>query len=186
MSILIKVSNKETSLTGDHQAVLSHIYDLGLQPNNFGNDPIHKVIFYWELDHKIHSKDGREFRLTVNKEYTASLGKRSTLRKDLEAVFGESYFDEKDGQDIDVEKLRGYNFILSIEEKKGKDGKDYPNVVGLKPIPNDIPKMKPELPDNYCPDWISKKMGNGYLNANPTGGGYPVNETESVDDKPPF
>ncbi|HOV13818.1 MAG TPA: hypothetical protein PK771_06005 [Spirochaetota bacterium] len=172
MPILVKVSNKETSLNGEYQAVISQIYDVGLQPNNFGDnkDPIHKVIILWELDHKFQGKDGREFRLTLTKEYSLNLGKRSTLRKDLELLFGENYFDDKDGIDIDLEKIRGVNCILTVEEKKGKDNKDYPNIIGIRPLPKETLKMKPELKDDFIPDWISKKMGVGYQNAfNPTG-----------------
>ena len=121
MAINVKVDNKNYSLSGEHQAVLSHIYDIGLQENTFGGEKTgektHKIIFLWELDEMVAGKD---YRWTINKEYALSMNKRAGLRKDLEQIFGETYFDDKDGQNIDIEKLIGINAILTIEEKKGK------------------------------------------------------------------
>lgn len=183
MSILVKVDNTERTLNGEKQAVLSHIYDLGMQENNFDKkevkDSIHKIMMLWELNEIV---PGKDYRWTITKEYACSLGKQANLRKDLESIYGEGYFNDKDGQTLDIEKLIGLNAVLNIEEKKGKDNKNYPYIAGLAPLPNGQAKIAVTLKRDYCPDWIMKKISNQYNN-NPTGGGQDINPW---DDEKPF
>lgn len=73
---------------GAHVAVLVGVTDLGTQASTYQGEekpPRRQTYLTWELPHEL-MEDGRPFK--VNKFYTASLGEKSTLYKDLTSWLG--------------------------------------------------------------------------------------------------
>lgn len=114
--------------TGTHPARCVRIIDLGTQHGTYEGQPkVRKqILVSWELPNEL-MEDGRPFMLS--KFYTASLGERATLRKDLEAWRGKAFTsDELKG--FDIKSILGKGCMLSVVEKE-KGGVKVGSVMAL-------------------------------------------------------
>lgn len=104
------------------------VVDLGTQvPNNTTYRPSRRVLLFWEIPEEVYELDGKEFPMTIIKEYSLTLGKKnkqSNLRKDLNSWRGRA-FTEEEAQGFDLKNIIGVPCMLSIEhyEKQGGSGK---------------------------------------------------------------
>jgi hypothetical protein len=143
MSLVAKDSGGESSFTpvppGMHLARCYRIVDLGTQKSEYQGDVkhLHKVMLQFE----VHGEDesGRPLvtskgePMTISKNYTLSLGEKSTLRKDLV---------NWRGRDFTAEELRGFELknvlnawaMLSIAKSAGSNGKEYTNIMSVNPV----------------------------------------------------
>jgi hypothetical protein len=126
---------------GPQQAVCCDIIDLGIQPSaRFkGKDGQalrqHKVRLKWQSS-KLMS-DGKPY--VVSKQYTWSMDRRATLRRDLEAWRGRPFTDAE-ARDFDFESLLGVNCYLSVVHNR-RLGKVYADVAGIMPCPKELPRL---------------------------------------------
>lgn len=134
MAFLVK-SNKEQRdfeqpKPGLHVGRCVSLTDLGMQPGYEPGTEKHKIRLKWKLA----ELDSAGSNLSIIKEYTASLGERANLRKDLQAWFGPiNEEDVKEG--IDVESMVvGEPCQLSVTEKTSKQGNIYMVVTAIMPI----------------------------------------------------
>lgn len=151
---------RELPSSGIQHAVCSKIFDLGKQMNEFqGQQKLqHKVLFVWELAETMQTGEYAGKRFVVHKEYTLSLHERATLRKDLESWYGKSIPEEKAREGIDLEKMLKSQCTLNVTRRTSKSGNEYAVVSGVMPAQKDAPMLFPELPEDWCPDWIKTKM----------------------------
>ena len=77
----------------NYPAVCTKIVDLGTQEENFEGDikNVRKVVLFWELAENM--SDGRPY--LVNKRYTASIGSKANLAKDITAWRGKPFTAEE-------------------------------------------------------------------------------------------
>jgi hypothetical protein len=103
---------------GSYAARCVRIVDIGTQHGEYQGKPNAKkeVIVSFELPNEL-MDDGRPFMLS--KFYTASLGEKANLRKDLEAWRGVA-FSEADLAGFDLDNILGKACMLSVIEKNGK------------------------------------------------------------------
>lgn len=106
---------------GIHSAVLAEVVDKGMQPTPFGEK--HKVMFVWMTDEA--DEDGKT--KLVFQSFTASLHEKATLRKAIKAIRGKDI----DGQDFDVESLKGSQNQLVIQHNEAANGKVYANIQAI-------------------------------------------------------
>ena len=86
-------------------------------------------------------QDGRPF--SISKEYTASIGEKANLRKDLEAWRGRP-FSSEELRNFSLENVLGAPCLLGVVHKPSKDGaKVYANVGSIMALPKGMPS--PEL-----------------------------------------
>jgi hypothetical protein len=165
MSLKLKI-NKGDAITGEIHAVCTNYFDLGIQKEiyNQKEKELHKIILMFELE-KRNKETGK--RILVNKEYTLSSAKKSSLLKDLESWRGKPF---TEGEEVSFDNLIGYNAILDIVE----NDKGYLVIQSIKPAIKDSIILKPEYGKNFCPDFISKKISQGRFE----------NRDENID--PPF
>ena len=137
--------------TGLQPAVCVNVFDIGYQPGYQGGAPSPKVVILWELTGNDRRDDGKWFQLT--KLYTASLGEKATLRKDLETWRGRTFTAaELDGFELD--KLNGIGCqLLNVESTT----KTFVNIAAVMP-PRAGPKPTIETPADYIPEWVKKKI----------------------------
>jgi len=143
MSLVAKDSGGEGSFTpvppGMHLARCYRIVDLGTQKSEYQGDVkhLHKVMLQFE----VHGEDesgkplvtSKGEPMTISKNYTLSLGEKSTLRKDLV---------NWRGRDFTAEELRGFELknvlnawaMLSIAKSAGSNGKEYTNIMSVNPV----------------------------------------------------
>ena len=139
--------------TGLQPAVCVNVFDIGYQPGYQGGVPSPKVVILWELTCSERRDDGKRFQLT--KLYTASLGEKANLRKDLETWRGKKFTDaELEGFELDNIKKVGCQLLL-VESTTA--GKSFTNVAAvMAPPAGDKPQV--ETATDFVPEWVRKKI----------------------------
>lgn len=136
---------------GLHQAVCTHVTDLGIQDTTFG--PKAQIALTFELAE--HMSDGTPF--VKSKKYTRSLNSKSTLRKDL-VSWRTRDFTEEELKGFDVDNLIGVNCLLNLVLNK-KDDKEYINIGSILPVQKNAPKIMPS--GQSVPEWITDLVKKG-------------------------
>jgi len=174
----MKVDNKnefkpDPFPVGVHHAVCYSIIDLGHQSYEYmGESKVaRKVMLTFEVPaiRIEYEKDGvkKEGPKVIGKEYTASLGEKANLRKDLESWRSKAFTSEElDG--FELSDLLGVNCLLNVvlNEKKtySKIAAITPLVTGTKPYDSaENPLLQYDIvmgeafPDNM-PQWLRDKV----------------------------
>lgn len=129
----------ENPQPGPHAAVCVRIIDLGTQPNNYNgqeSEPKRKLRVFWELSDKM--GDGRPFLMM--KQYTTSLHKKATFRKDLESWTAIKLTEGQIAK-FQPDVLLGKSCMLSLIEAKDGSGKVFVDTI-MKLLPS-IPPPTP-------------------------------------------
>lgn len=126
--------------TGNQQAVLADIQELGLLDDGFGGKkPYLKYVFQLaEL-----MENGKPFM--VSRRFNATLHNKGHLKPFIVAMRGKNFTaDELKG--FDDEELIGKNYSLNIVHKETDDGKTYANIASIAPWNT---KYGPEIESDY-------------------------------------
>jgi hypothetical protein len=118
---------------GTFAARCYQIIDLGHQTFEWKGEAkvAPKVRITWELNEPM--KDGRPF--SISKEYTASIGEKANLRKDLEA-WRNRKFTAQELSNFSLENVLGAPCLLGIVHVPSKDGtKTYANLGSIMALP---------------------------------------------------
>ena len=146
MSLTVNAGNGgggdfEQCPAGSFAARCYQIIDLGHQTFEWKGEAkvAPKVRITWELNEMM--SDGRPF--SISREYTASIGYKANLRKDLEAWRGRP-FSAEELRNFSLENVLGAPCLLGIVHKPSKDNsKVYANVGSIMALPKGMPS--PEL-----------------------------------------
>ena len=123
---------------GPHSSVCVDVIDLGKQPNAFKDGAlVHKVRLVWQVAER--KEDGKPY--LVQKQYTASLHEKASLRKDLEAWRGKP-FTKDEAAGFDVEQLLGKPCLLNVQHVE-RAGSTYANVTSLMRLPKGMAAIQP-------------------------------------------
>lgn len=128
-------AERELPPEGVHQAVCCDVIDLGMVETRFGKK--YKIRMVWQLD----DPSDPSKRITVIKQYGATLNQMSKLSKDLEGWRGKA-FSAEERKRFDVEALIGKNCQLQIVHETMPDGKTWANIRTILPKPKGLPDMK--------------------------------------------
>ena len=155
--------------SGVYTGVASALIDLGIQENQMFKNKQRKVIIVWTILGETVTVKDEELPRVISKEYTMSIGDKSTLRKDLEAWRGKPFSSDE---------LQGFNLInilntacqLQINEQE-KNGKTYTNIAAIMALPKGTKVDEVEEAyvfdtyddktwDNYekIPNWIKERI----------------------------
>jgi hypothetical protein len=118
---------------GTFAARCYQIIDLGHQTIEWQGTAkvVPKVRITWELNEPM--KDGRPF--SISKEYTASIGEKANLRKDLEA-WRNRKFTAQELAAFSLENVLGAPCMLGVVHVPSKDGtKTYANLGSIMALP---------------------------------------------------
>lgn len=106
--------------TGNWPATCIRIIDLGTQEREYQGKTSYRrqSLIIWEIDGQV---DDQGQPITISKAYTASLGEKANLRKDLESWRGRPFTsDELAG--FDVKNLLGKSCLLNLIKVQGQKG----------------------------------------------------------------
>lgn len=154
---------------GVYTGIASAIIDLGIQENTMFGKKQRKVMIVWNIVGETVTVNDEEMPRVMSKEYTMSLGEKSTLRKDLEAWRGRPFStDELNG--FDLTNILNVPCQLQINQQE-KNGKTFVTIAAIMAIPKG---MKVEEIDNAyffdtydsntwenydkIPNWIKEKI----------------------------
>ena len=151
---------------GTHLARCYLMAELGHQKTTYlGQEKIvNQVLVSWELVNE-KMQDGRPF--VISRTYTASLGEKANLRKDLES-WRSRPFTEEEAEGFDLKKVLGAPCQITVVHTKPKD-KTYANVKAVTAVTKGVTvpdltndKVAFELGDELAfaklPEWIQKKI----------------------------
>ena len=106
--------------TGNWPATCIRIINLGTQEREYQGKTSYRrqSLIIWEIDGQV---DDQGQPITISKAYTASLGEKANLRKDLESWRGRPFTaDELAG--FDVKNLLGKSCLLNLIKVQGQKG----------------------------------------------------------------
>lgn len=128
--IVSDAGNFEQVPEGTYTAVLVKQIDLGTQTATYKDEEKkrHQVWFQWELHGEHKMDDGSPF--TVSKFYTASLGEKANLRKDLQAWRGRA-FSKEELKGFDLRTVLGKSCMMNIVINE----KDRPEITAIMKLP---------------------------------------------------
>jgi hypothetical protein len=166
MSLTVSQGNSlefETVPEGTYIGRCYKIVDLGTQTSEWAGEKKQqkKVMVSWELlDPEVKMQDGRPF--AVHQRYTASLGEKANLRKDLEAWRGKKFTDvELEG--FELKNVLGAYCMIQVVHTE-KNGSTYANVnaiMSTKEKPNPVNEdviFDIDSPDLAVFDSLSERM----------------------------
>lgn len=159
---------------GTHFGVCDMVVDLGQQKTTYqGVESVkHQIYIRWQIpEERVEWTDGdgkkQEGPVVIGKTYTASLGEKANLRKDLQSWRGRAFTQEELAK-FDVSRLLGVGATISIVHNH-KDGKTYANIGAIGGLPKGYGTINAENgtvlydPDNTAnldklPKWIREKI----------------------------
>lgn len=131
-----------------------------------------KAIIVWNIVGETVKVNDEELPRVMSKEYTMSLGEKSTLRKDLEAWRGKP-FSTEELQGFDLKNILNVPCQLQINQQE-KNGKTYVNIAAIMAIPKGMtvaPVDNTYIFDTYdnttwnnydkIANWIKEKIKKG-------------------------
>ena len=154
---------------GVYTGVASALIDLGIQESQMFKNKQRKVIIVWTILGETVTVKDEELPRVMSKEYTMSIGDKSTLRKDLEAWRGKTFSSDE---------LQGFNLVnilntacqLQINEQE-KNGKTFTNIAAIMALPKGtkvdavdgayvFDTYDDKTWDNYekIPNWIKERI----------------------------
>ena len=95
MPVAKQTSNYKPAPAGTHIARCYGCISIGTQHSEMFNSEAFKIVLLFELSNETIERDGKTAPISINKEYTLSLGKKSVLRKHLETWRGRPFTDEE-------------------------------------------------------------------------------------------
>ena len=138
---------------GVYTAYSSAIVDLGVQRSEKFQKDVRKFRIIWNIKDEEIEINGEKYPRTISKEYSFSLGDKSTLRKDLQS-WRVKPFTAEELQGFDLVNIlnKACQLQIIIEEK---DGKHFNNIAGIMALPKgavvEVPKTGIVF-DTYNPE----------------------------------
>lgn len=161
MSMIVK-SNGNSEIKqlepGVYTGIASAIIDLGIQENTLFGNKQRKAIIIWNIVGETVKVNDEILPRVMSKEYTMSLGEKSTLRKDLEAWRGKP-FTAEELNGFDLKDILNVPCQLQINQQD-RNGKTYVNIAAIMAIPKGM-KVEP-IADTYVFDVDDKETWNNY------------------------
>ena len=124
---------------GTWPAVCVDVVDLGELYSEWKGEKVHKIRLVWQINERM--PDGRPY--ICQKQYTASLHEKSSLRKDLASWRGMDFRPEELAG-FDLENVLGVGCLLSIVQQTGNDGQLYGNVAAVMRLPQGYEAPRPD------------------------------------------
>lgn len=102
----------------------------------------HKVTLRFASE--LEMEEGKYFQ--VQRRFTLSLHKKSSLRPFLDSWRGKP-FTEEEAEAFDLETLLGVNAMLNVMHEEGAEGKVYARIAAIMPVGRTTPKI--HIPADY-------------------------------------
>jgi len=136
---------------GSHIAICNAVVDVGLQSGSgLYPDPKHQVYIRFELptERLKFKRDDKEVEgpMVIGKFFTASMSKKSNLRKFIEGWFAKQFTSDEKASAFDISDLIGKRCLLTVTHTE-RGEKTYANINASGPIPKGMKSdYKPENP----------------------------------------
>ena len=144
MGLILSVNTTtyEPIQEGTHTAVCDKVIDLGRQVGleEFGGKVAPKVWIGWLVNDEVDENGGMKEK-HIGRIYTASLDKKSSLRRDLEAWRGKP-FTEEELAGFDLDNILGAGCMINVAHEQ-KNDKIREQIKGIVALPRGMKLEKP-------------------------------------------
>lgn len=199
MAITVSSTGTERTLTpaGNHIARCFSMVDVGTIQSEWQGQvkTLRKVRIGFELPNELHvfKEENGEQPFTIYKTYTASLGEKANLRKDLESWRGKA-FNDAELKEFAIDKLLGVPCMINVIHNVSNKGNTYSKISSITPIPKGMeapeqihPTFIFDYTENFdklteLPDFIQEEIKSSKEYAEVAG--VPEQKTESVQQEP--
>lgn len=140
MGIIVRRNEYTPAPEGSHRAVCVDVIDLGEITTTWQGESRtrHMVRLVWQID----EVDASGKRHHVRRDYTASLGDKAALRRDLEAWRGRP-FTAEELSGFDLETVIGSSCLVQIVHREGSRGGVFANVAAVMRLPKGMKPLEP-------------------------------------------
>lgn len=145
---------------GVYTGIASQIIDLGVQENSMFGKKQRKVIIVWNIIGEYVTVNEKELPRVISKEYTMSLGEKSTLRKDLEAWRGRP-FTATELEGFDLKNVLNIPCQLQLIQKESNN-KTFLNIASIMSIPKGMTIEKLEETETFIFDTYDPSTWDNY------------------------
>ena len=167
---------------GQFVAVCCDVIDLGLNLETFQGKA--EIKDKTALVFLTVSEDGATVR-QIAQEFSTSMGKKSNMRKFLEAWRGKPYTeDEVRKQGIPLDLLEGVGCMLNVAHKTSAKGHLYAFINSVSPLPKVLKDTTPSLKDYKRNDFWEKKKAEYAASVTAAGGKVPTGVSTQEGDMP--
>jgi hypothetical protein len=131
-------SNYEPAPAGNHIARVYRVIHIGTAPEPYMGvmQDMNKILIGFELCDvkKEFTKEKGMEPMTISREFTLSMGKKSNLRKFIEGMYGVALQDEE-AYSFDMTNMLGEACLLNVVHKTSSKGTVYALIQSAAPIP---------------------------------------------------
>lgn len=158
MSLKVSGTSESTPALepGTYTALCYGLIDLGEQYNQTYDKMQRKVMIMWEIPGETITTEEGTFSRRMTARYTASIGEKAALRRDLENWRGRP-FTAAELEEFDLKNIVGAPCLLSVVSREKKTGGTYSAVGGVIKMPKGTPAPMPTREhvvfDFDNPDW---------------------------------
>jgi hypothetical protein len=141
MGVVVSGASHTPPPAGTHQAVCVDVVDLGMVEKVYDKKPkkVRVVKLVWQIN-EANEATGKRF--CAYRRYTASLGDKASLRRDLQSWRGRP-FTQEELKGFDLDNVLGVNCMLNIVHQPDGQGGAYANVDAIMPLIKGISKITP-------------------------------------------
>lgn len=136
---------------GLYQAVCVDVWDIWTEKSQFREGELQdktRLVFEINKTCKEEPLVGKPYQVSMI--YTASMHKKSNLRRDIESWRGKAFTDEE-AMEFDLEVLLEKNCQLQVIHHISSNGNTYANIKAIVPLAKGMVKMRPS------PEFVRKK-----------------------------
>lgn len=140
MGLIVKESTGskfEIIPEGTYTAICYGLIDEGEQYSQRYDKWAEKVRIMWEIPELLINIDGENLPRAISKDYTASLGEKSNLRRDLVSWRGKQ-FTQEELAGFDLENILGAPCLLQIIHGTKSNGDKYASVSSVMRLPKSM------------------------------------------------
>jgi len=169
MSLIVKGSDgkdRELCSTGTIQAVLTHVFDIGVQPTKYGDK--HQLIMSFELNENM--SDGRPFMLSKTVNHTLGSEEHPSIMADIIVALRGSMITPQDREDgIDISSYIGCNLFLNIAQNTKANGGEGRRIMSYMALPKGVPpiQIRFPMPSDSLQAWIQRERDKSIQNTAP-------------------
>jgi hypothetical protein len=155
MSKIVINPEREIVSAGLHNAVCSHVFDVGLQPGYQGKEPRHQSVHFYQVEEPSPNDTTENTTWHMPMRVSDLLYSKSKLHGIVKALRGGLTAEEEQLNEFDPQVLVGCPCTIQVEHGKRDDGTKFAKIATVLPHDKRNPVLKPTFnPKTDLPDWV--------------------------------
>lgn len=141
---------------GTHPAILTGVFDLGIQFNEYKKESSHQYLFLFEVAQTMQQEGQYKGKhMIVSKRVTYSMFEKANMYKFTRTILGRDFTEQERATGFDFDIIIG-NPCIIVMTKDDRNGKEVTYLSSVTPPMNGIKYFKPDqlFKGEDTPEWI--------------------------------